>query len=94
MASPKPTASPAPTFSRKPKRFNPFGPYLQGPPFDFDTLNENTMGGDILSGRTPRGRTPRVVPKPPQPGWLDPLLLMIPDKLLPSRDGWYGRLYG
>ena len=94
MASPKPIATPSPTFSRKPKPFNPFGPFLQGPPFNFETLNENTMGGDILLGRTPRVRRPRVVPPPPKPGFLDPLLLMIPDWMLPSRSGWYGRMYG
>ena len=94
MASPKPTAAPSPTFSRKPKRFNPFGPFLLGPPFDFETLSDNTMGGDIQSWRTPRVRRPRVVPPPPKPGFLDPLLLMIPDWMLPSRSGWYGRMYG
>ena len=32
--------------------------------------------------------------KPNQPGFFDPFLLAIPDWMLPSRDGWYGRLYG
>jgi len=37
---------------------------------------------------------PPPPPKPNQPGFFDPFLLAIPDWMLPSRDGWYGRLYG
>ena len=64
----------------------------QDSPFDQTTLNPVTMLGDWMLMRTPRLYPPR--PPAPKVGWFDGLLLMIPDKLLPSRDGWYGRLYG
>ena len=33
-------------------------------------------------------------PPNPKPGLFDPFFLAIPDWMLPSREGWYGRLYG
>ena len=47
-----------------------------------------------IANRKLRDQRTRNMPPPPKPGLFDGLLLMIPDWALPSRDGWYGRMYG
>ena len=47
-----------------------------------------------IANRKIRDQRIRNMPPPPKPGLFDGLLLMIPDWALPSRDSWYGRMYG
>ena len=58
-------------------------------PWFFEGNQEIRVRGDE---RPPPPPPPK--PHPTQPGFFDPFLLAIPDWMLPSRDGWYGRMWG